>query len=115
MVHGKGDTNHGAANPPSSEERARRNPTARITGLLLPRHYPPGSTRETSPAASKSLDTSSGAGHLLWLPHQPGKGPGSSEPSPAQPSHTSAPPELGTWSRAGSQHGSLGLGHTSKD
>lgn len=90
MVHGKGDTNHGAANPPSSEERARRNPTARITGLLLPRHYPPGSTRETSPAASKSLDTSSGAGHLLCSHTSRERGQEALSPVPHSP-HTPQP------------------------
>lgn len=65
MVHGKGDTNHGAANPPSSEdgfsepaERPWGNPTHQdhtvspATALLI------GKDEGTSSAASKSLYTS---------------------------------------------------------
>lgn len=71
MVHGQGDTNHGAANPlPSKDgssepaERAWRNPTTR------PRHSPPasalGSTRDQPCSQPKPglIPMTSGAGHL---------------------------------------------------
>lgn len=65
MVHGKGDINHGAANPPSSEdgfsepaERPWGNPTHQDRMVSPAMALLIGKDEGTSPAASKSLDAS---------------------------------------------------------
>lgn len=76
MVHGKGDTNHGAANPPSSKERAQRNPSARITA-------PPATALSTGEHEGNQPCSQQKPGHILRSrSHQPGKGPGQSPHTP---------------------------------
>lgn len=67
---------------------ARREPggiPAPGSQLLLPQHYTLGSVRETSPAASKSLDTSSGAGHISQERGQEALSPVPQSPHTPQP------------------------------